>query len=116
MKINWLTYTIEDAIRNKEAGHIQLNSYNSKGEIVNTYPVVYQTNPEIDEVIETTVDTPVVEWLPWENEGDPAIPTTAIKSEVVRTPTGNKIPNPQHKNPKSLKDIEDICIENWFTK
>lgn len=114
MQHNNLTYTIDNW--NVKSGHIQLNSYNSKGEIVNTYPLVYQTNPEIDEVIETTVNTPVVEWIPWENDGDPAIPTTVIKSEVVRTKTGNKIPNPQYKNPQSIEDLEAICIKYWFTK
>lgn len=112
MQHNWLTYTIDNW--NLKSGHIQLNSYREDGTIANTYPVIYQTNPEIDEVIEETKETKSGQWVNDENDQPKWEVTT--KEETIQVPTGKKIPNPNYRNPQSIKDLEEICLENWFTK
>lgn len=112
MQHNNLTYVIDNW--NIKSGHIQLNSYREDGTIANTYPVTYQTNPEIDEVVEEIKETRSGKWVNDEND-QPKWEVT-INEEVIKVPTGNKIPNPLYRNPQSIEDLEAICLENWFTK
>jgi hypothetical protein len=34
------------------------------------------------------------------------------KEETIQVPTGRKISNPNYRNPKSIEDLEAICLEN----
>lgn len=51
------------------------------------------TQSEVDEVENINTPTNVVEWQPWENPWDPAIPVTVQKDNWTTQPTGRKIPN-----------------------
>ncbi len=108
MQHNNLTYTIDNW--NIKSGHIQLNSYREDGTIANTYPVVYSTIPEIDEVIEEIKETKSGQWVNDENDQPKWEVTT--KEEYIQVPTGKKIPNPNYRNPQSIEDLEAICLEN----
>ncbi len=111
MQHNNLTYTIDNW--NIKAGHIQLNVFRADWSM-NTYPVIYQTNPEIDEVIEEIKENKSGQWVNDENDQPKREVTT--KEETIQVPTGKKIPNPNYRNPQSIEDLEAICIEQWFTK
>ena len=116
MKINWLTYTIDNW--NIKAGHIQLNSYREDGSIANTYPITYSTNPEIEEVKEEIIETKRVEdFADVDADGNDFVNKRVVTdTETKQVPTGKMVKNPQYRNPQSIKDLEKICIENWFTK
>lgn len=109
---DWLNYEIEQI--NFRSWHIILNSRNENWEIVNTYPIVYDTNEEIDEVVEVTKDNLVVEWIPWENEGDAPTAVTVNKPTTTAEKTGNKIPNPNYANITSMDDIIAFAQSKWF--
>lgn len=111
---DWLSYEIEQI--NFRSWHIILNSRN-EWEIINTYPIVYDTNKEIDEFVEISEDNLVVEWTPWENEWDPATATTVNKPIVRTEKTGKMIPNENYLNIENMTDVENFIISKyWFTK
>ena len=109
MKINWLTYQIDQI--NFKTGHIQLNAYREDGTIENTYPILFSSDKEIDEVKEVETENLVVERVPGEHEGDEPKPTTVNdpKFEIVKT--GKKISNPNYVDPRDKKALEKWLID-----
>lgn len=117
MKINWLDYTID--VINLKVWHIQLNSYREDGSIANTYPVTYDTTPEIEELIEEVKETKRIEEFPdVDKDGNDFVNKKVVTDKTtVQVPTGKKIPNLNYFEPTSLKEIETWLVEkHWFTK
>ena len=57
MQINWLTYDLNDAVINYRQWHIKLDSYDQDWNIVNTYPITYSKQEEIEEIKEIVLET-----------------------------------------------------------
>ncbi len=112
---DWLNYEIENI--NFYSWSITLNARDKEKNIINTYPIVFDTSLEVDEIVEVSEDNLVVEWTPWKNEGDSATATTVNKPIVRTEKTGKKIPNENYLNIENIEDVEKFIIsKHWFTK
>lgn len=116
MTKDWLVYQIDNW--SIKTWHIQLNTYNENWQIANTYPITYSTEKKIDEIIEKEIEKKVVEdFADVDEEWNDFVNKRVVKkTEIETTNTGQKISNPNYRDPQSISDLEEICIERWFEK
>lgn len=114
MKKDWLNYQIDNW--SIKQWHIQLNTYDQNWIVLNTYPVSYSVIKEIEEIEEKKVEKKKIEDFINQNEdGEDFIDKKiVIVEEIEQIKTWRMIPNPNYRNPQSIKDLINICIENWF--
>jgi hypothetical protein len=114
MTISWLNYSIDKI--DFKAWHIQLNAY-SGDVIVNTYPVIFSNNPEIEETAEvTTQEKYIDEEIQQDEEGNDFVAKVVKYKDVVTTEkTGNMIPNPDYVDPWDKEGLMNwLAARHWF--
>lgn len=111
IKINWLEYEIENV--NYRVGHIQLQARDKEGNIINTYPIVFSTTPELEETKEETrTEKYIDKEIQQDEEGNDFIADVIKSREVVETiKTGNMIPNERYLYRPTLDELEEYAVK-----